>query len=108
MKTALVLGATSGIGLEIARSLSDYLVIGVGRDINKVVDIPDNLKSALSKMRNKGDYITTEADSFSMKDVSIMSKESGVEFAKVTVDGKTYIILATNPEQSFLIRCCQK
>lgn len=56
------------------------------------IDIPDNLKSALSIMRNKGDYITTEADSFSMKDVSIMSKESGVEFAKVTVDGKTYII----------------
>lgn len=44
MKTALVLGATSGIGLEIARSLSDYLVIGVGRDISKVNDLPDNLK----------------------------------------------------------------
>ncbi len=44
MKTALVLGATAGIGLEIAKQLNDYLVIGVGRDINKVVDIPDNLK----------------------------------------------------------------
>jgi len=56
------------------------------------IDIPDNLKSALSKMRNKGDYIVAEGDLFSMKDVSIMSKESGVEFAKVSVDGKTYII----------------
>lgn len=44
MKTALVLGATSGIGLEIARSLNDYLVIGVGREISKVKDCPDNLK----------------------------------------------------------------
>ena len=56
------------------------------------IDIPDNLKSALSQMKNKGDYITTDGDSFSMKDVSIMSKESGVEFAKISVDGKTYII----------------
>lgn len=44
MKTALILGATSGIGFEIARSLKDYLVIGIGRDISKVNDIPDNLK----------------------------------------------------------------
>ena len=56
------------------------------------IDIPNNLKSALSQMKNKGDYITTDEDSFSMKDVSIMSKESGVEFAKISVDGKTYII----------------
>ncbi len=54
--------------------------------------IPENLKSALSKIKSKGDYITAETDSFSMKDVSIMSKESGVEFVKVSVDGKTYII----------------
>ena len=56
------------------------------------IEIPDNLKNALSKMKNKGDYIVTSGDSFSMKDISIMSKESGVEFAKVTVDGKTFLI----------------
>ena len=56
------------------------------------IEIPDNLKTALSKMKNIGDYIVADADSFSMKDVSIMSKESGVEFAKVTVDGKAYLI----------------
>lgn len=43
MKTALVLGATSGIGLEIAKSLKDYMVYGVGRDIAKVINKPDNL-----------------------------------------------------------------
>lgn len=56
------------------------------------IDIPENLKSALSKMKCKGDYIIAGAESFSMKDVSIMSKESGVEFAKISVDGRTYII----------------
>lgn len=56
------------------------------------IDIPESLKTALSQMKNKGEYIITDSDSFSMKDVSIMSKESGVEFAKVSVNGKTYII----------------
>lgn len=56
------------------------------------VDIPENLKTALSKMKSKGDYITTDSDDFSMKDISIMSRESGVEFAKVSVEGKSYII----------------
>ena len=56
------------------------------------IEIPENLKVALSRLKEKGDYIVSEGDSFSMKDVSIMSKESGVEFAKVFVDGKTYLI----------------
>ena len=44
MKTALILGASSGIGLDIARNLKDYLVIGVGKDVSKVTDVPSNLK----------------------------------------------------------------
>lgn len=57
------------------------------------IEIPDHLKSALSKMERKGDYITTtDSNSFSMKDISIMSKEAGVEFAKVSINGKSYII----------------
>lgn len=56
------------------------------------IDIPVKIKAALSKLKNKGDFLMTKNDSFSMKDVSIMSKESGVEFAKVSIEGKSYII----------------
>ena len=56
------------------------------------IEIPNELKTALSHLQKKGDYISSNGKSFTMKDVSIMSKESGVEFAKVTVDGKSYII----------------
>lgn len=56
------------------------------------IEIPAELKIALSKLKNKGDYISAESDIFSMKDISIMSKESGVEFAKVSIEGKSYII----------------
>ncbi len=45
MKTAIVTGATSGIGLEIAKKLSEssYKVLGLGRDISKVSFASDNL-----------------------------------------------------------------
>lgn len=56
------------------------------------IEIPDHLKTALTQLQKKGDYLSTEPNSYSMKDVSIMSKESGVEFAKVNIDGRSYII----------------
>lgn len=56
------------------------------------IEIPKELKTTLSKLKKKGDYIAINGKRFSMKDVSIMSKETGVEFAKVKVDGKSYII----------------
>ena len=56
------------------------------------IEIPMELKSALSHLQKKGDYISANGKNFSTKDVSIMSKETGVEFAKVIVDGNSYII----------------
>ena len=56
------------------------------------ITIPDNLKSLLGKMPHKGDYVTGTKSDFSMTDVSVMSKESKVEFAKVTIGDKSYLI----------------
>ena len=56
------------------------------------IEIPENVKSLLGKMSNKGDYATGKKSDFSMTDVSIMSKESRVEFAKVTIGDKSYLI----------------
>ncbi len=56
------------------------------------VDIPEHIKEKLSQLQNKGDSITGSIGEFSMSDVSIMSKETGVEFARVTIGGKTYLI----------------
>ena len=56
------------------------------------VDIPEHIKQTLSKLKSKGDIVTGSRDSFSMKDVSVMSKETGVEFAKVTIGDKTYLV----------------
>lgn len=46
----------------------------------------------ISLLNKKGDYITSNSNDFSMKDVSIMSKETGVEFAKVTIGNRSYLI----------------
>lgn len=43
-------------------------------------------------MPKVGDYVTGTKVDFSMTDVSVMSKESKVEFAKVTVGNKSYLI----------------
>ncbi|MDO4487593.1 MAG: hypothetical protein Q4B67_00680 [Eubacteriales bacterium] len=56
------------------------------------VEIPEHIKQILSKLQNKGDIISGNKDSFSIKDVSVMSKETGVEFAKVSIGNKTYLI----------------
>lgn len=56
------------------------------------VDIPEHIKEKLSQLQNKGDSITGSIGEFSMSDVSIMSKETGVEFARVTIGEKTYLI----------------
>lgn len=56
------------------------------------IDIPEYIKEALSKLKKPGDTISGPIGSFSMKDVSIMSKETGVEFAHVTIGNKIYLI----------------
>ena len=60
--------------------------------IDNFIDIPKYIKENLSKLQHKGDSITGSVGEFSMSDVSIMSKETGVEFAHVTVGDTTYLI----------------
>lgn len=54
--------------------------------------IPNHIQQTLSKLEKKGDVITGTYNDFSMKDVSIMSKETGVEFAKITIGEKAYLV----------------
>ena len=55
MKKAIIVGASSGIGKEIALSLlRDHYKIGItGRRINNLEEIKDNLKE--SNLKNRGD-----------------------------------------------------
>ena len=56
------------------------------------IEIPDHIKQALSKLKKPGDLISGKKESFSMKDVSIMSKETGVEFAHITIGDNSFLI----------------
>ena len=56
------------------------------------IEVPEHIQKALSKLKKKGDILISSPDSFGMMDVSIMSKETGVEFAKVTIGNKSYLI----------------
>jgi len=56
------------------------------------VKIPEHIRAMIAKLPNKGDYIQGSKDDFSIQDVSVMSKETGVEFAKVTIGNKSYLI----------------
>lgn len=58
---------------------------------DRKLEIPENIKQMLSKLRKRGDRIIGTVNDFSMKDVSIMSKETGVEFARITIGEKTYL-----------------
>ena len=56
------------------------------------IDIPAHVKELLGKLPHKGDYVTGNKNDFNMSDVSLLSKEAKVEFAKVTIGNKTYLI----------------
>ena len=56
------------------------------------IEIPKEIKKILSKLTKKGDYISASEEELSMLNVSIMSKETGVEFARVTIGDKIYLI----------------
>jgi len=45
----------------------------------------------LDKLPNKGDYIRGSGSDFDMRDVSVSSKETGVEFARVTIRNETFL-----------------
>ncbi len=56
------------------------------------IEIPKEIKKILSKVTQKGDYISASKEELSMLNISIMSKETGVEFARVTIGDKAYLI----------------
>lgn len=62
------------------------------------LEIPQHVKQLLSKLQKEGDRIVGTVNDFSMKDVSIMSKEAGVEFARFTIGDKTYLIRGNKNE----------
>lgn len=110
MKTFLVTGATSGLGLEIvkniAKSRSNRVIMAV-RDLSKGRKIADNLKGNidvhhldLSKLRNIGDFLNTWDSS-----LSGLINNAGVQFVNennFTQDGYEETI-AVNHLAAFLL-----
>ena len=60
------------------------------------IGIPKHIQEMIDKLPKEGDYITGSPSSFDIKDVSIMSKETGVEFTKITIRDKSYLIRGHN------------
>lgn len=60
--------------------------------IDRKIEVPDNIKKWMSLLKHKDDFIIGKIDDFSIKDVSILSKETGVEYAKISMNSKTYLI----------------
>lgn len=60
------------------------------------IEVPPNIQNWMARLKTKGSFITSTADDFNMKDVSILSKETGVEYAKVTIGNKSYLIRGDN------------
>jgi len=56
------------------------------------ISLPDHIKDWMNSLKKKGDTIQSVASDFSMKDVSVLSKETGVEYAKVVIGDKSYLI----------------
>ena len=56
------------------------------------IEVPGNVKSWMESLKRKGDVIESSLSDFSATDVSVLSKETGVEYAKVTIGNKAYLI----------------
>ncbi len=56
------------------------------------ITLPQHIQAALSKLKKPGDFIVFDNNDITMTDVSIMSRETGVEFAKVSLATKAYLI----------------
>jgi SPP1 gp7 family putative phage head morphogenesis protein len=53
--------------------------------------LPDNVKSNLHRLKKAGDCIETEAV-ISFGEIALMSRQTGVEFASITIGSKNYIL----------------
>ena len=53
--------------------------------------VPDNLKHCLNVLKNDGDSINLN-NPLSHKEISILSRQTGVEFASVTIGGENILI----------------
>ncbi|MCR5299656.1 MAG: hypothetical protein K6D92_02025 [Erysipelotrichaceae bacterium] len=56
------------------------------------IEIPAIVKTWMNELRFKGDKIVGNKNDFSEKEVSILSKETGVEYARLTIGDKTYLV----------------
>ncbi len=72
------------------------------------ITIPSHIQAMLDKLPNKGDYIKGNTSDFDMKDVSVMSKETGVEFAKVTIGNESFLIRGDISETNIPDRILQR
>ncbi|MCC8069229.1 MAG: phage minor capsid protein [Ruminococcus sp.] len=59
---------------------------------NRGIELPEKLQDYLKFLTKENDYIEGEKNEFPMKDLSSLSKETGVEFARITIKDKTYLI----------------
>ena len=75
------LGSTFSSGSESPKKYAD-----------RGIEVPENVKEWMGKLDHKGDMILGNKNDFSEKDVSILSKETGVEYARLTIGNKTYLI----------------
>ena len=56
------------------------------------IEIPDRLKQYLNNLNEDVEFIEVNKGDISMRDISALSRETGVEFACVTIDKKSYLI----------------
>ena len=56
------------------------------------IEVPKHIQDALAQLKKPGDYIKSDVGRYSMTDASIMSKETGVEFAMVSIGSESFLI----------------
>ena len=85
-------GYYGGFGNTLGTTYENDLNIYQNTYKDRGIEIPENLKEYLSKLQKYGDYIEGSIDDFNSTEVSIMSKEARVEFVKIKIGEKTYLI----------------
>ena len=68
------------------------------------IELPDNVKEYMNSLKNEGQFIEGVTDSFTEQEISAMSRETGAEYARITIDDKAYLARGANtgmiiPEQ---------